>query len=394
MTKITTTAIFFLAAGLFTSVTVLGAYQILFAITALYYAYLKFKEKDLYVPLSAKFLLGFFLVALVSLSLNYGLLPKPGKNFGRIYHFIIAVAAIFSLKAWLKEISEKTIKTLFNVLLVSIIISGSYTCYTYFITGVLRADVLTEKMRYGYGTGMILLIILGTLLHSRKLNTIVNLPLTITAFVIGFLGMYLTFTRGALLGFICGLPFLIYFYNEKIGKWIGMISLFLVVTLGSFYFLGSGEYQSRFLMNKNNPSDVTRRSQWTAALIAVKERPLLGWGYSNFHTQLKRIKNDYDLDAKHYNDAHSHNLFLEIAAGTGIIGLFLFLGWLISWAIECFKNKELVRALIVPFGVAFVISSQFEVTFDANNCSMILFLYSLSSAINFKSKVNDVTYVE
>ena len=119
-------------------------------------------------------------------------------------------------------------------------------------------------------------------------------------------------------------------------------------------------------------------------MIAIKERPVIGWGLSNFHSQLKRIKHEYDLEAKDYDDAHSHNLFLEIGSGTGLIGLFLFLGWLISWAIEVFKAGGLVRALIVPFGVVFVVSSQFEVTFDANNATMIFFLYSLSSAIEKK----------
>lgn len=35
--------------------------------------------------------------------------------------------------------------------------------------------------------------------------------------------------------------------------------------------------------------------------------------------------------------------------------------------------------MIVPFGVAFVISGEFEVTLDANNASMIFFLYAISS---------------
>jgi O-antigen ligase len=143
------------------------------------------------------------------------------------------------------------------------------------------------------------------------------------------------------------------------------------------YLFGSGESNSRFLVNKNNSSDVIRRSQWKAAIIATKEKPILGWGLSNFHSQLKRIKTDYDLDAKDYNDAHSHNLFLEIASGTGLLGIFLFLGWVLSWAWEAFRAQGLTRVLVIPFGVAFVVSSQFEVTFDANNASMIFFLYAL-----------------
>lgn len=102
-------------------------------------------------------------------------------------------------------------------------------------------------------------------------------------------------------------------------------------------------------------------------------------GLVELSLQLKRIKNENDLDAKFYNDAHAHNLILEIGAGTGLIALLIFLGWVISWALEVFKTGGLVRALVIPFGVAFVTSSQFEVTFDANNDSMIFFLYAMSS---------------
>jgi O-antigen ligase len=170
----------------------------------------------------------------------------------------------------------------------------------------------------------------------------------------------------------------LYYYKPKLGITLGGIAVLGVLGLVGVYLFGSGQSNSRFLVNKNNSSDVIRRSQWKAAIIATKEKPVLGWGLSNFHSQLKRIKTDYDLDAKDYNDAHSHNLFLEIASGTGLVGLVLFLGWVLSWAWESFKAGGLTRALVIPFGVAFVVSSQFEVTFDANNASMIFFLYGLS----------------
>src|SRR5690606_23869557 len=154
----------------------------------------------------------------------------------------------------------------------------------------------------------------------HRLSSWFNWRLGIVAFVCGFCGLYLSYTRGALLGFLCGLPFVLYYYRAKLGLTLGGLSLAAVVGLAAFYFFGTGNYNSRFLMNKDNNSDHIRKSQWQAAIIAVKEKPILGYGLSNYHSQLKRIKDQYDLNAKHYNDAHSHNLFLEVASGTGIIG--------------------------------------------------------------------------
>lgn len=379
MTKITNAAIFFLAAGIFTSVSILSAYQILFAIPLAYYTYLAFKEKNFKLPTSAWFLLAFAGVAVLSLIINYEIVPKPSKNFGRVKYFFFGACGIFVMRAWVKEVSDKAKQVLLYTFFTSVVAAACYAAWGFFIKGEGRAEGLTETMRYGYGSGMILLTLLSAILHQDKIKSWFNWKIALAVFFIGFFGMYLTYTRGALLGFLCGLPFVLYFFNRKLGLTLGGLAMLAVLGLGTIYLFGKGESQNRFLTNKDNYSDVMRRSQWKAAIIATQEKPILGWGLSNFHSQLKRIKYQYDLDAKEYNDAHSHNLFLEISSGTGLIGLLLFLGWLINWALESFKTGGLNRALIVPFGAAFVISSQFEVTFDANNATMIFFLYALSS---------------
>lgn len=380
---ITSAAFFFLAAGIFTSVTILSAYQILFTIPLLYFTTLAFKEKNFQLPKSAYWLIAFTIVALVTSLINLELMPKPSKNLGKLKYFIFGVGGIFIFRYWTLNANDKIKRVILNTFFISLIVAGAYVMYRYtadvIISGVdTRGRPLTETMRYGYGSSMILLTLLSGILHKERITNFFNHKLAIFAFVIGFLGMYLTYTRGALLGFLCGLPFVLFYYKKRLGLVVGGSAVILVGILGGIYLFGSGNYQSRFLMNKNNSSDVIRRSQWQAALIATKERPYLGWGLSNFHTQLKRIKIQNDLAAKDYDDAHAHNLFLEVASGTGLVGLFFFLGWVLSWALESLYSGGLNRALIIPFGVAFVVSSQFEVTFDANNACMIFFLYALS----------------
>ncbi len=85
------------------------------------------------------------------------------------------------------------------------------------------------------------------------------------------------------------------------------------------------------------------------------------------------------LDAKDFKDTHSQNLFVEIASEIGFVGLFFFIGRLINWTVESYRSKRPVLEIIVPFGEVFVISSQFEATFDANNTS-IIFFYHLNLA--------------
>ena len=386
MIKLTTAALFFLAAGIFTSVTILSAYQILFAIPLIWFTYLAIKEKNFKLPTSAWFLLAFAAVAVISLVINIDLVPKPSKNFGRVKYFLFGACGIFVMRAWLKEASDKSKKILLNTFFLSIVAAGIYMIYQSSITTNDRVSGFTNTMRYGYGTAMILLPILSAILQKDGINKWFNWKFAAIALLLGFIGMYLTETRGALLGFLVGLPFVFYFWKPKLGLVVGTILIVVGSSLAFNYFFSNETNTTantnRLLMNKNNKSDKIRKSQWTAAIIATKEKPAFGYGLSNYHSQLKRIKHQYDLPEKHYDDAHSHNLFLEVMSGTGLIGFFLFLGWIITWAFESFRSNSLIRSLIVPLGVAFVVSSQFEVTFDSNNASMIFFVYALGSSFN------------
>ena len=388
MHKLTSVSLFFLAAGILTSVTVLSAYQVLFTVAVFYFTYQAYKDKDLKLPVSAYWLLAFSFIALLSTVINLELIPKPSKNFGRIKYFLYGVGGIYVFRYWLKEATDKTKKVIGNTFLLSVVVGGLYVIGYYIVVkDDPRGRPLTETMRYGYGSAMFLLTLLSVYLHKEKLKNWIEPKFVLVAFFIGFTGMFLTFTRGAFLAFLCGLPFVLFFYRKKMVL-IGLAVLLLIGgTMGGFYLFGTKTNDNfRMLSTKGFKSDEIRKSQWQSAVFAIKERPILGWGLSNFSTQVERIKNTYNLGAKNYVDAHAHNVFLEIGAGTGLIGFFLFMGWLITWAYESFKTGGLVRALVVPFGVAFVVGGQFEVTFDANNASMIFAIYSLSEAISFTKK--------
>lgn len=386
MIKLTTLAITLTAIGIFTSVSILGISQALFAISIIFYIHKAYKDNNLKLPKSSYWLLAFITIACVSLAINFEYVPKPSKNFGRLKYLLFGVLGIYVFKYWLKEASIKTQKTVVSLFLFSVALAAAYGSLKYFISGEERLRGFTDTLRYGYGMGMTLLVVLSAFLHREKLKNWIDPKLCLSAFIIGFVGLYFSYTRGAFLGFFCGLPLVCYFYSKKLGLTLGSLGVLVVLTLGGFYLFGNGNYGSRFLISKNNNSDHIRKSQWKAAVILTQEKPVLGWGFSNYHSQLKRVKYQYDLDAKDYNDAHAHNLFLETSSGTGILGLIVFLGFIITWAFECYFAGGLTRALVFPFGVAWVISSQFEMTFDSNNATLIFLIYPLSCVLGILSK--------
>lgn len=386
MIHLATAAYFVLFISIFTSSELIQVYQKLITLPIAYFGYKAFKDKSLkQLPKSAYFLIVFAILAYIGLKINTPFLNNPGKSVRRLRYFLVAIGNIYVLRYWLLSVSDSTKKFLLHAFFLGITISACSAVWSYFYAPSIdgRANGLIYIMRYGYGTAMMLIILLGGILHQKETKQWFDWRLGLVVFILAFAGMYLSYTRGALLGFFCGIPFLLYFFNKKYGLIFGGISLAGILIVGALYLFGSGNYGTRFLMNKNNESDKIRRDMWTSALIATKEKPLFGWGYANLRTQIHRIKIENNLYAPNFI-SHAHNIFLEILAGTGLLGFFAFMGWLISWALEMYKNNGLVKALTIPFGVVFVVSGQFEVTFDSNNTAWILFVYTFSTALNFQ----------
>jgi O-antigen ligase len=283
MNKITTFSLFFLAVGILTSVTTLSAYQILFTVFLLYYCIQFYKDKELKLPKSAYWLSAFTLVNLITSLKNIELMPKPSKNLGQLKYFLSAVAGIYVFRYWFRDATDKTKKIIFDTFLLSVIIVGLFAMTVYFFTQETRASLSTETMHYSYGSAMFLITLLIVYLQKDKFRNWFDTKWVLIALVIGFSGTFFTYTREALLEFLFGLAFDLYFYNPEFA---------IVGSLISLVILGG---------------------------------------------------------------------------------------------LDCFKAGGLVRALVIPLGVAFIMTSQFEVTLDANNASMFFFVYSFSAAIYSKA---------
>lgn len=376
--NLTTAAYFLLAIGILISVSILGAHQILLFLPVLFYLYKELKNKEIKISKSSIFLFLFMIACLISLIVNFSDLRNPSKSFGKIKYLFIALGSIPVLNYWLPNVKPAHLKFLIHSFFASIIAAGSYAIYQAITSGGARTDGFIGIMRYGYASAMITILLLSTLLNRKNLKFEFNIVMGWTAFVFGLVGIFLTQTRGALAGFLTALPFVLYFFRPRLGLAVGAVSFLIISVLGYAYLFGTGDYKSRYLKPRTEMGDVVRQEQWQSAIIATKEHPLFGWGYNNFYSQVERIKKENNLKTTFYVNEHSHNTFLEIAAGTGLIGFFFFMGWLVLWAIECFKLEKALRGIFVSFGVCFVISGQFEVLLDTNNTVLLFFIYSLS----------------
>ncbi len=190
-------------------------------------------------------------------------------------------------------------------------------------------------------------------------------------------GLYLTYTRGAMLGTAVGL--LVFGARKSRKILLGVVALGLVA-LAFSWFQGS-----RYVETK---SVSTRQNHWRAAALGALERPVLGWGYRNFELQSAELKERYGFekdvswrDGKRQPPSHlvrhAHNNYLEAFASTGVFGGLAFLAFCCAWMREARRSRH--APLFVPPIAAFLVSGLFENTFfDAEVLNCILLVWLLS----------------
>lgn len=398
--------LFFLVLGIFVSVTIPSLFHILGAIPLSLYFWRSFKDKTLSLPVSSIILIIYIVLGYLSNLLNEDTLSHSMRAYGKQKYLIFAILGIGAFPAFFKSyMTQKRtsflIKTFFFTIILASIVGFIKIGFKFdpikWQSGYSgnRSEGLTKIMRYGYGTGFIVSVLLGLVLYKNKFSSFISSKWLYLTLVFAILGLFASGCRGAILGTFCSIPFLVYFKNKKLG--LGIFTLGLATLLGTLYLVLFGSVTNiRFFQKISAASNLIRLSQYEAAVYAVKEKPLFGHGINQFSTQCKRVKEknglywvdyckEFDLscDLEYYHKigpycSHAHNIFLETSANRGFIGLILFTLWLLFWLFEMYKRGDTWGYLIIPFIINFVVAGQFEYALDANNSFLIFLIYPLS----------------
>lgn len=129
----------------------------------------------------------------------------------------------------------------------------------------------------------------------------------------------LTFSRGGYFGLIAGLIFsLLYFaINKKISA--KKIVIGCVLAAAAFMLIIISPVGQRFIssFNSGEGSNIGRYENWAQAIDVIESNPL-GVGIGNY-------ANKIDPTADYRTPIYAHNLYLDIAAETGIINALIFI---------------------------------------------------------------------
>ncbi len=196
-------------------------------------------------------------------------------------------------------------------------------------------------------------------------------------FIFLFIGLfnlsaiYLTGTRGALLGVIIGLvasallkalSSSLKWKASLLGVLIILSTLLLINPFRNFLFSLPGS--KRFTEATFNDATLqTRLITWGTALKGFIDRPVLGWGHETFFAVFNKFYNpkiaSFSLSETWFDKPH--NMFLELLSQSGVLGLGSFIGIFFILFLIFFKNRQKLKNSI--YALIFLVASYFITIF-------------------------------
>lgn len=170
-------------------------------------------------------------------------------------------------------------------------------------------------------------------------------------FLLIFLAVLLTFTRGAVLGIGVSIITMLIVYRRKFVKFLPLIVLgilcLVTIPVGKYFFI-------RFNPGLFDTSLLIRFILWESAVANIIQYPLFGIGPAHLDVVFAAQSLQYFKNLSRLG--HAHNAYLELAMGSGILSLGLFLilkVQIIRMGLKYLKPQKSGFYTAVVFGILF-----------------------------------------
>lgn len=193
----------------------------------------------------------------------------------------------------------------------------------------------------------------------------------------------LSFSRGAYLGLLAGGVFFALIFLKRSGA-LGKAIVMAVAIFVLVFIFNSNIITQRLAssFNLKEGSNAERYKNWVQAAEIIQDNPLGGVGLGNYARAV-------DPTAADRSSIYAHNLFLDIAAETGILNaiVFLFLIFISIWRNT--RNGSMLNLGLAAGLVAFFIHSIFDTAlYSPQVLTMFLIIVALGLNDN-KLKIQD-----
>lgn len=322
------------------------------------YAVLAIRDES-YRP-KFSWILGAMIIFLVAIGLADIFAVNPFKafwsNFERMegYVTLLHLGAYFLVMGSVLKTQEMWNKLLATSLFASLIMAVySFLQITGQITinqGGVRIDGTLGNASY-LGIYMVFHIFFAALLFVRSEKKWQKILLGAAA-LIDLVVLYLTATRGAILGFIGGILVSFVFLlwksekGDHIRKVAGIGLMGLVIFVGLFFALKNTSFiQNNQVLNRFSSlsfSEIKTQGRyfvWPMAIKGFKEKPILGWGQEGFNFVFNKY---YDPRMYHQEPwfDRAHNTYLDWLIAGGLLGLLSYLSIIFALIYYAIKAKD------------------------------------------------------
>ncbi|WP_419168999.1 O-antigen ligase family protein [Halobacteriovorax sp.] len=319
--------------------------MLLFVILAFYVS--KDSYKEVFKNKLQIFFSAFIFILILSVLVN------GAGSYSKIKYYFIPLIFAGGFYQYGHMLSEKWIKRLIFwtltlsafssfVGVIQVLFHYNIVKFTVDTYGRNQGALMGGAMYYSYPIAMISAMTLAAIVHRSKFKRYVDTKVLIITLIINLIGLYYSYTRGAILSFIACLPFIFYYTNKKIFSAGLILGAILAGAVG--YVVINQVDLGIYRFKKNNNSDSYRIALFKTALRMYEDKPVLGYGLRNYEAVCPDIQNENDIKPRFCKE-HSHNQFLDAMAMTGSIGtiayVLFFGGWLLTYLLS-FRESFLI----------------------------------------------------
>ncbi|MES2953208.1 MAG: O-antigen ligase family protein [Patescibacteria group bacterium] len=316
--------------------------------------------------------------------------------------FGVMAGALFHEKHWRWFWNSSIVASLFMCLYSLLQIGGKLAINQ----GGVRVDGLFGNAIY-FAVYLLFNIFVSLLLFARTksgFRWLYTVP-----FLLNFVVLVYTGTRGALIGLVLGLlvtAFSLMFLSEEgaVRKAGAILFVLLAVAGGTFVIIRKSPFvqQSPILSRFANISlsDQTTRARfilWGMAIEGWKEHPILGTGQENFNLVFNKHYDPRLYDQEQWFD-RAHSVFFDWLTAAGLLGLLAYLSLFGSAAYVLWRSTSLPpaeKAILTGLLIGYFVQNLTvfdNLVSDIYFMAVLAYLHHHSPPLHFKEKESHAPY--
>ncbi|MBZ9632918.1 O-antigen ligase family protein [Clostridium sp. FP1] len=215
-----------------------------------------------------------------------------------------------------------------------------YVCFNYNIWAkfleITSQPVFNDRIYSTFGNPNVagnwfaIMILLG-LYFCRTTSKTTKLFYRIATFCF-IIALYLTASRGAFMGLLCGLFIFYLLKGNKKDRWL-FITIFILTAVVTFM---PSQILENVIGHNLDGSFTSRFGIWNGCLKMIKLKPIIGWGLMGITDHGAYFMKGYYYATLY----HGHNIYITIMTSLGIVGLSIYA----YIKINLFRNLKILHA--------------------------------------------------